>query len=506
MKFYTKIVILTAAVAAMLSMQSCLKDQEDVFDKTPAERMNEYLKNVNNILKAPEYGWVMYIFPIYNGAPTAGFIYTAKFDGTSVTFRSERDNNGSDSATSYYKLSNDNGPCLSFDTFNEIYHYWATPGSSGDIYQGRGGDVDLVFMEVSNDKIICEGKRRRGRVEMYPLQEDPESYIQQCVDYRKSNNDIYFGVHWNGGDLNAEFYDSGLLGKTSSTNPYRLIEFSYNGEDGSTVYDDHAFVYLPDRIRFYKPIKYNGLSVRDFKVDFTTIGESSIVPFDGEPITFTKPLTYRSLEDFAGEYTLTYDKSWEGDNDYKTIDLKIRVNEAGDGLEIYDLNENWNLKLSYDEWSGIAYLPIQDLGLSFSNTSSQTACPRFCYADVSYFNFLEENTYVNTYNFRYNVSGTVYTNCYSSLVWDYFNNEETVINIKNNYTWSGSNPTGTRAANSWYLHCFSTATGTTSRGTLPLKTGYGFQTGDVTIEGEGDDAVEVHGAYILPYVYNMTKK
>lgn len=510
MKFYTKIAFLTAAISVLFSMQSCLKDQEDVFDKTPAERMNAYLNDVDKILQSPENGWVMYIFPIYSGSPTAGFIYTASFDGTSVTFRSERDSDGSTSATSYYRLTNDNGPCLSFDTFNSVYHYWATPGNSGDLYQGRGGDVDLVFMEVSKDKIVCEGKRLRGRVEMYPLEKDAETYIQECIAYRKSNNDIYFGVHWNGENLNAEFYDSGLLGKTSSTNPYRLIEFSYNAEDGTTKYDDHAFVYLPDRIRFYKPIKYNGLSVRDFKVDFTEIGESSIIPFDGEPILFTKPLTYLPLDSFAGEYSLTYEKSWEGDNDFKTIDLTIAKNEDGDGLVLKGLNDKWELEMSYDEWSGIAYLQIQDLGVISKTSSDATAYPRFCFADASYFNFQEAEPYTNTYNLRYNVDGTVFKSCYYSFVWDYFNEENTVINLKNNYTWSGSNPSGTRAANSWYIHNFSSRTGTTDRYSLLPESGFGFgAVWGIELDEETQQDVEVvkeTGVNILPYVYNLTKK
>ncbi len=497
MKIYTKIAFLTAALAVLFSMQSCLKDQEDVFDKTPAERMNEYLNDVNKILQAPENGWVMYLFPIYSGSPTAGFIYTAKFDGTSVTFRSERDGNGEDTATSYYRLNNDNGPCLSFDTFNSIYHYWATPAGSGDLYKGRGGDVDLVFMEVSKDKIVCEGKRLRGRIEMYPLEQDPESYIKECIAYRSSNRDIFFGVQWNGSALNAEFVDDGNLGKVTS-NPARYIEFSYSGEDGETVTDTKAFVYLPDRIRFYKTVKYNDLSVRDFKVDFTEVGETSIVPVNGEDVRFTKPLTYLSLEDFAGDYTLTYEKSWDGDTDFKTIDLTLAVNEQEDGLILKGLNEKWQVNLTYDQWSGVAYLRIQDLGLSTKNAKDQTAYPRFCFADASYFNFLEAEPYGEVANIRGSVSGTIYENCVFSFIWDYFNVDETVINLRNTYTWSSSSKT--RAANSWYIHTYSSRTGTTDRFSLVPESGFGF--GAVWNE----DVVTETGVTILPYVYNLTKK
>ena len=53
---------------------------------------------------------------------------------------------------------------------------------------------------------------------------------------------------------------------------------------------------------------------------------------------------------------------------------------------------------------------------------------------------------------------------------------------------------------SFYLHCFGTATGTADRGPLDLASGYGFNTGAKDAEGN------VVGSRALRYVYSLTRK
>ena len=79
MKTMKKLSIILGLVSLAFCASSCLKDQADIFDKSPAERMQAYLEDFNKVLEAPEYGWKIYVFPIYSGAPTAGYVYTATF-------------------------------------------------------------------------------------------------------------------------------------------------------------------------------------------------------------------------------------------------------------------------------------------------------------------------------------------------------------------------------------------------------------------------------------------
>ena len=518
MKTMKKITIILSLFILPLMPVSCLKNQADIFEESAADRMQSYLANVKQILEAPEYGWKMYVFPIYSGDPKAGFVYTAQFKDGKVTFRSERD--GDKSATSYYALTGDTGPVISFDTYNEIFHYWSTPGGSSSLYQGRGGDAELIIETLEDGYIKVVGKRKRGIIEMYPLEKDAATFLNECRAYRQEG-DVFFGVNFGTEKLLAEFYDNGSTSYSGSY-PYRVIEFEREDKDGVIVYDDHAFVYLPDRIRFYKDVTYGGVTAREFKVD---LEKKEIKPVEDLSISFVKPFSFVSLSDLVGQYTMTYDKTWEGDEEFSTIPFSLEMNETGDGLVLAGMNENWKLQLGYDEWSGVVTIPMQDLGLRTTvlqhtgkfNTLEDgtkeeimkevTGYPRFCYADYSYFNKNSALPYApekysnglaslsnSGINFRYNLSGSVYSGCVGQFVLEWRKESATPsFRFKNTYTWTSSSQT--RAANSWYLHCFSSATNTSNDYyQLDPESGFGFQTG----EGKG--------AFILPYVYSIEKK
>lgn len=55
---------MTAAVlAAATMMQSCLKDQEDIFDESPSLRMQAMLDNAKKTLMDSPNGWVLDYYP-----------------------------------------------------------------------------------------------------------------------------------------------------------------------------------------------------------------------------------------------------------------------------------------------------------------------------------------------------------------------------------------------------------------------------------------------------------
>lgn len=54
-----KISTVVLAAAALLSAQSCLKDQKDVFPESSSERLQAYLDKAKQILTESETGWIM---------------------------------------------------------------------------------------------------------------------------------------------------------------------------------------------------------------------------------------------------------------------------------------------------------------------------------------------------------------------------------------------------------------------------------------------------------------
>ena len=47
---------------AGLSLQSCLHDDDEIFDKSAAERINEAVANAKEVLTSSQEGWVMHYY------------------------------------------------------------------------------------------------------------------------------------------------------------------------------------------------------------------------------------------------------------------------------------------------------------------------------------------------------------------------------------------------------------------------------------------------------------
>lgn len=61
-----KILLYTLLALPALLMQSCLKDQEDIFDKPYSQRMEEYLQAAQDSLVSAPYGWAFDYYPENN--------------------------------------------------------------------------------------------------------------------------------------------------------------------------------------------------------------------------------------------------------------------------------------------------------------------------------------------------------------------------------------------------------------------------------------------------------
>jgi len=159
-----------------LLLQSCLKDQEDFFDKSSSLRMQEVLDKTKAALTGNENGWTLDYYPnrelIYGG-----IAYAIQFKGTEATVYSQE---AEKSETSLYKLTNDDGPILSFDSYNSLMHAYATP--SEDEYEAKDGDFEFIIMDVQSDVITLKGKRSGNMMYMHRLSQPAKDYIAAIKD------------------------------------------------------------------------------------------------------------------------------------------------------------------------------------------------------------------------------------------------------------------------------------------------------------------------------------
>lgn len=248
----TKLFIYLLLALPAFFLQSCQTEEDNVFDKPYSERMGEFLQKTQDTLTASQYGWALDYYPQRNQA-YGGVAYTIKFTKDNAIVRYE--NNPDDGEVkSLYKMKEDDGPVLSFDTYNTFLHKYATP-KKGE-YRGKEGDFEFVIDSIGADRIKVHGKRSLNTMYLRKLSEPATDYIEKVTDL---TNLFVFS------DFNLS-----IGGKT-----YTLVITDRDNRqlaiyDGNTPIAESAYTFTDRGIRLYEPITINGVSVYDLTFDKET--------------------------------------------------------------------------------------------------------------------------------------------------------------------------------------------------------------------------------------------
>lgn len=74
-------------------------------------------------------------------------------------------------------MTNDQGPVLTFDTYNDLMHLFATPSSEN--YEAYHGDFEFVVDSIGDDAIKVHGKKTGNIFYFRKLETSPEEYINK---------------------------------------------------------------------------------------------------------------------------------------------------------------------------------------------------------------------------------------------------------------------------------------------------------------------------------------
>lgn len=338
-----------AALILVIPMQSCLKDQEAVFEDSPSARMSKYLSNVQNILVGEE-TWIMEYYP-GAGRMYGGYTYVLKFTDKDVTVWSELDPEME--CTSLYRFKADNGPVLSFDTNNDLLHYFATPSSSA--YEAMGGDFEFTIVDYRDDQVTLLGKRSQNYYYLRPFTEEctPMEYCQAVVDL----TDSFVAATLEGtiGDLHVDG-EVDLMGRTL----YLYYEGEEDPETGEPVEEVayEAFSFTPKGLHFYEPLVVNGYTIRDlFYLPTHNYLTNGVITLFG-----SLPEDYARYEEFAGDYTMY---AYEG-NIKMNVSLVPTEDKAGYILKgmggRLSAGHDFDVYLPYDKAKGRLNLNAQVIG------------------------------------------------------------------------------------------------------------------------------------------------
>ena len=273
-----------------LMATSCLMEEKEVFDQTPAERMDAFLSEYKEILESSENGWLFEYYPEANQS-YGGYAYILKFQDGMVTAYFEL---ADEEAVSTFKMTSDDGPVLSFDTYNENLHFFAEP--SPDMYQGLQGDYEYKILGKSADdsEIYLRGRKSGNILTLRKFEgDDPMAYFGKCYETIALMKAPRYILMTDGKES---------LSCSISSNIFRAtIVLAEATETTEAVTESVASAYcLTDTgIRFYSPVIIGGVEYTEL-----TYSEESdaLVSSDGKIVLVKGTLV---MEDLLGSYKYT---------------------------------------------------------------------------------------------------------------------------------------------------------------------------------------------------------
>ena len=247
-----KIFLFLLAVTAMM-LQSCQIEDKKLFCETPAERVEAYLNEYRELLVTPEEGWLLEYFPEETQA-YGGYAYVLKFTKEEVSAWFQLADDVTVPVTSMYKLTQDDGPVLTFDTYNENLHYFATPSVSD--YEAMHGDYEFRIMGASDDKseVYLRGKRTDNKYVLKAFSGDPGEYLAKVVEISEGMAAPAYAVTIDGkeavsGNITGNYFTYTLVTAEATETTDAVTE------DGAM-----AFCYTDTGANFYEPITINGVT------------------------------------------------------------------------------------------------------------------------------------------------------------------------------------------------------------------------------------------------------
>jgi hypothetical protein len=251
-------------------------EEDSVFDKSAAVRMQEALQHTDALLKSAENGWLMEYYPEENHAVGAYAMHW-NFRTREVTMACETSTGSGSPAysehVSQWKLITDQSLALSFDTYNPVLHYWCDQTNVQGAFK-RVSDYEFVVLKTAGDSAIyVRGKKYDNRMVLrrFPNDGNGIEYLQQTnAMFRKViSNNYYLIVN-----------EADTIGRAALTVANQKRVFTVTRQKpGATVSTDDKipFAYNPEGIRFYEP--YEAIHYRS-EADSTVTGMSR---FDWNP-------------------------------------------------------------------------------------------------------------------------------------------------------------------------------------------------------------------------------
>ena len=250
---------------ALAVASSCSLKEDENFEDTASKRSEDNIASVERILNSASNGWQMEYFGGTLGY--GGYNILVKFDGSNATFASEKmgpyhvagiDTEGNAvTTTSHYKLEQSMGTIISFDEWNDTFHYFSMPNNPdgyGDTNEGFNGDFEFRVMKATSDSIILRGKKHNARVIMTPIPAD-RSWGSILKEISETESYMSSSSYTLSGEDRKDNLDIQIR------NSYRCLVFTYIDSTELKQTITAPYIVKNDGYVFYAPVTVNGMEL-----------------------------------------------------------------------------------------------------------------------------------------------------------------------------------------------------------------------------------------------------
>lgn len=309
-----KTLYISALAGLLLSFGSCNLEQDRIWEDSSAIRMQKTIEKYSEILTGAPNGWGMEYF----ASPSeGGYNFVFKFDkngSVTVGGKNAVSTGGKyKEATSLWEYIKDNGPVLTLNTYNDVFHPFADPDPShsgeSDGF-GHAGDYEFITISACPDSVILLGKKTNNKICLYPLTSpNGEDYFkfleeQEAKFFNPSLPNIWL-------DASGERYTA-VVDVASRT-------ISYVPEGGDPITETTHSVYgmTNNGIKLFAP--YGGMSGNFAVQDFVYVEDKGLLLSKEDGKTFfsagsmgdvfmNKKILWRtSKENVSGQLATIYD-------------------------------------------------------------------------------------------------------------------------------------------------------------------------------------------------------
>lgn len=278
--------------AAVLLAAACSPEEDDIFSDSSANRADAAIAADMQVLTGAANGWLMEYYPeasqMYGGY---NILLSFSEDGR-VTVAGDIVSDPTATATSLFSVKQSAGIVLSFDTYNEIFHFFSDPGNTqggGNAY-GLEGDYDFLILEATPQQVRLKGKKSGSYAVLTPMEGDWAAYIQEVQAAEAAMLAAQYNI------------TDGTNTATASVN-YRNMTINYT-EGDEALSMPAPFIVTLTGIKFYEPITLWGQTITGFTYDFAS---DSFTANEQPSITMKREIPPINQTFINGNWFMTYE-------------------------------------------------------------------------------------------------------------------------------------------------------------------------------------------------------